>query len=180
MSKEWKILKRDEVLGSRWYQVFKETVKLPSGKVLDDYYVRDSVKAVLIVPHTTDGKYILTSQYKHGARKVVLEFPAGGIDKGEDILAAAKRELREEVGGESASMTLGPTFYENPTSSRGEIYVVFAEGVGTKHEQSLDDNEDIDIVTLSAGELLEALDDGRLQVPASTAAGYMAIRRNHE
>lgn len=176
MSKEWKILNREEVLGSRWYQVFKETVKLPSGKVLDDYYVRDSVKAVLIVPHNTDGKFILTRQYKHGARKEVLEFPAGGVEAGEDILAAAERELREEVGGEASTMTLGPTFYENPTSSRGEVYVVFAEGVTTKYDQSLDDNEDIDIVILSAEELLKALDDGQLQVPASAAAGYMAIR----
>lgn len=176
MDKEWKILKREEVLGSRWYQVFKETVKLPSGKVLDDYYVRDSVKAVLIVPHTNDGKYILTKQYKHGARKEVLEFPAGGIDKGEDILAAAKRELREEVGGDAGDLTLGPTFFENPTSSRGEIYVVFAEGVIQKHEQELDDNEDIEIVTLSSEELQAALDNGQLQVPASAAAGYMAIR----
>jgi ADP-ribose pyrophosphatase len=176
MSKEWKIINREEVLGSRWYQVFKETVELPSGRVLDDYYVRDGVKAVLIVPHTADGKFILTKQYKHGARKVVLEFPAGGVDPGEDILSAAKRELREEVGGEAASMRIGPTFFENPTSSRGEIFVVFAEGVDCKYEQDLDENEDIEIVALSNEELLKALDEGQLQVPASTAAGYMALR----
>ncbi len=178
MSKQWKILAREEVLGSRWYQVFKETVKLPSGRVLDDYYVRDSVKAVLIVPRTTEGKFILTKQYKHGARKVVLEFPAGAIDLGEDVMTAAKRELREEVGAVAHTMTLGPTFFENPTSSRGEIFVVFAEGVSRQHEQALDDNEDIEIVTLSPNQLQRSLDDGCMQVPASAAAGYMVLRRN--
>lgn len=176
MGKQWKILGREEVLDSHWYQVFKETVQLPSGRVLDDYYVRDNVKAVLIVPRTADGKFILTKQYKHGARKVVLEFPAGRIDPGEDVLTAAKRELREEVGAVADTMTLGPTFFENPTSSRGEIFVVFAEGVSRKYEQALDDNEDIEVVTLSANELSRSLDDGRLQVPASAAAGYMAVR----
>lgn len=178
MGKQWKILGREEVLGSHWYRVFKEKVQLPSGRILDDYYVRDFVKAVLIVPCTTEGNYILTKQYKHGARTEVLEFPAGHIDEGEDILTAAKRELREEVGAVADKMTIGPTFYENPTSSRGEIYVVFAEDVKQNYEQTLDDNEDIEIVKLTTQELLNALDDGRLQVPASAAAGYMAIRSN--
>lgn len=178
MKKQWKIISREEVLGSRWYQVFKETVQLPSGKILDDYYVRDGVRAVLIVAHTKDGNYILTSQYKHGARKVVLEFPAGHIDEGEDIMQAAERELREEVGAVADSITLGPTFFENPTSSRGEIYVVFANGVDCKYTQDLDDNEDIDIVKVSANELERSLDNGEFQVPASMAAGYMALRRN--
>ena len=114
MNKKWKIISREEVLGSRWYQVFKETVQLPTGKILDDYYVRDGVRAVLIVARTSDGKYILTSQYKHGAQTIVLEFPAGHIDADEDALTAAKRELREETGAEATSMTLGPTFFDNP------------------------------------------------------------------
>lgn len=177
MSKSWKILGREEVLGSPWYQVFKETVKLPSGKILDDYFVRDNVKTVLVVPHTTNGEFIMTKQYKHGARKVVFEFPAGKIDEGEDVLAAAKRELREETGAEATTMTLGPTFFEDPTNSRGQIFVVFAEGVSRKYEQALDGNEDIEIVTLSGNELRQALDAGHLQVAASVAAGYMAMER---
>jgi len=175
MNKHWKTLKREEVLGSPWYRVFKETVQLPSGKVLDDYFVRDSAKAVLIVPRTTDGKFIMTKQYKHGALQVVFEFPAGKIDEGEDVLAAAKRELREETGAEAEKMSLGPIFFEDPTNSRGQISVVFAEGVNLKYEQALDDNEDIEIITLSNNELRKALTNGELRVAASVAAGYMAI-----
>lgn len=177
MDKHWKIISREEVLGSRWYQVYKETVELPSGKILDDYYVRDGGTAVLVVARTVDNTFILTRQYKHGARKVVFEFPAGHVDPGEDVLKAAQRELREEVGGVASSISLGPTFFENPTNSRIEIYVVFADGVECKYPQALDDNEDIEVVTLSADELATALDNGEFQVPASAAAGYMALRR---
>ncbi|HSW91050.1 MAG TPA: NUDIX hydrolase [Candidatus Saccharimonadales bacterium] len=177
MNKHWKTLKREEVLDSPWYQVFRETVRLPSGKVLDDYFVRDSVKAVLIVPHTKDGAFIMTKQYKHGAQQVVLEFPAGKIDEGEDVMTAARRELREETGAEADTMTRGPTFFEDPTNSRCQIFVVFAEGVHYTQKQALDDNEDIEIITLSQNELEQALTDGELQIAASVAAGYMAIRR---
>lgn len=177
MNKSWEILSRAEVLGSPWYQVFKETVQLPSGKILDDYFVRDNVKAVLVVPRTMDGNFILTKQYKHGARKVVLEFPAGKIDADEDVLVAAKRELREETGAEAATMTIGPTFFEDPTNSRGQIFVVFAEGVSRKYEQKLDESEEIEVMTLSSKDLRHALNEGRLQVAASAAAGYMALER---
>lgn len=177
MNKYWKTLKREEVLGSPWYQVFKETVQLPSGKVLDDYFVRDGVKAVLIVPHTKDGAFIMTKQYKHGAQQVVLEFPAGKIDEDEDVITAAQRELREETGAEADTMTLGPTFFEDPTNSRCRIFVVFAEGVHYTQEQALDENEDIEILTLSRNELEQALVNGELHVAASVAAAYMAIGR---
>ena len=177
MNKHWKTLGSEEALGSPWYRVYKETVQLPSGKILDDYFVRDSIKAVLIVPRTSDGEFILAKQYKHGAQQIVLEFPAGKIDKGEDVIAAAQRELLEETGAEADTMTLGPTFFEDPTNSRCQIFVVFAEGVRRTQEQALDDNEDIEIVALSPKELEQALTNGGLQVAASVAAGYMAIGR---
>lgn len=175
MNKHWKTIKREEVLGSPWYRVFKETVRLPSGKMLNDYFVRDNGRAVLIVPRTKDGDFIMTKQYKHGARQVVLEFPAGKVDAGEEVLAAARRELREETGSEADTMTLGPTYFEDPTNSRCQIFVVFAEGVSRKYEQALDANEDIEIMVLSHGELRKSLAGGGLQVAASAAAGYMAI-----
>ena len=65
-----------------------------------------------------------------------------------------------------------------PTSSRGEIYVVFADGVEAKYQQALDDNEDIEVVVMTSSELKQALDNGQFQVPASAAAGYMALGRN--
>jgi ADP-ribose diphosphatase len=177
MNKSWTILGREKALDSAWYQVFKETVRLPSGEVLDDYFVRENSSAVLIVPRTKDGEFILTRQYKHGAGQIVLEFPAGKIDQGEDVLAAARRELREETGGEADALTLGPTFFDDPTNSRGQTFVVFAEGVRLRYEQSLDSNEDINVVTLSRSALRRALDAGHLRVAASVAAGYIALER---
>lgn len=175
MNKNWKIIKREVALGSPWYKVFRETVQLPSGKVLDDYYVRDGSKAVLVVPYTNDKKFIMVKQYKHGAQRAVLEFPAGKIDAGEDVMAAAKRELREETGAEADKLELGPMFFEDPTNSRTRIFTAFAIGVKHIHQQDLDENEDIDVVYLSRDELQSALTEGHIQVAASVAAGYMAL-----
>jgi 8-oxo-dGTP pyrophosphatase MutT (NUDIX family) len=50
-----------------------------------------------VVPFTPEGKVVMVRQYRHGIEQVCPEFPAGGIEPGEDPLAAAKRELAEET-----------------------------------------------------------------------------------
>ena len=129
MNQEWNVISRKKLVDSPWYKLNIETVRLPSGKVLDDYYVREGMNAVLIVPRTQEGKFLLVRQYKHGAQQSVIEFPAGKIDAGEAALIAAKRELYEETGGTSSLFVEGPTFFEDPTNSRVKIAIVFADNV---------------------------------------------------
>ena len=81
-----------------WLKVAKETCELPNGKVIDDFYTLWQPDWVLILARTTEGKWVMTEQYRHGTGKIALEFPAGIIDKGETPEKAAIRELQEECG----------------------------------------------------------------------------------
>lgn len=175
MNQEWNVISQKKLVDSPWYKLNIETVRLPSGKVLDDYYVREGMNAVLIVPRTHEGKFLLVRQYKHGAQQSVIEFPAGKIDAGESALIAAKRELYEETGGTSSLFVEGPTFFEDPTNSRVKIAIVFADNVTIKHRQHLDDNEDIEVMHVTPDELRGMLMNGELSVAASVAAGWMAL-----
>jgi len=188
MNQEWNIISQKKLVDSPWYKLNIETVRLPSGKVLDDYYVREGMNAVLIVPRTHmnavlivprthEGKFLLVRQYKHGAQQSVIEFPAGKIDAGESALIAAKRELYEETGGISSLFVEGPTFFEDPTNSRVKIAIVFANNVTIKHRQHLDDNEDIEVIQLTTDELRTMLMNNELSVAASVAAGWMTLER---
>ena len=177
MNQEWNVISQKKLVDSPWYKLNIETVRLPSGKVLDDYYVREGMNAVLIVPRTHEGKFLLVRQYKHGAQQSVIEFPAGKIDAGESALIAAKRELYEETGGTSSLFVEGPTFFEDPTNSRVKIAIVFADNVTIKHRQHLDDNEDIEVIQLTTDELRTMLMNNELSVAASVAAGWIALER---
>ena len=177
MNRDWSIIDRKKLVDSPWYKLNIETVRLPSGKVLDDYYVREGMNAVLIVPRTHEGKFLLVRQYKHGAQQSVIEFPAGKIDAGESALIAAKRELYEETGGASSLFVEGPTFFEDPTNSRVKIAIVFADNVTIKHRQHLDDNEDIEVIQLTPDGLRTMLMNNELSVAASVAAGWIALER---
>jgi NUDIX domain. len=50
------------------------------------------------VPITKGGEVVLTEEYRHGAKRRLLQLPGGHIDEGEGALSAAWRELREETG----------------------------------------------------------------------------------
>ena len=65
--------------------------------MIDEFYTLWQPDWVLILARTTEGKWVMTEQYRHGTGKIALEFPAGIIDKGETPELAALRELQEEV-----------------------------------------------------------------------------------
>ena len=81
----------------RHFSFLRDEVELPNG--LKTY--RDIVRhpgAVAIVPVLPDGRIVLVRQYRYAAGKPLLEIPAGTLEKGEDPLECARRELIEETG----------------------------------------------------------------------------------
>ena len=67
-----------------------------------------------IVPIDADGSVILVRQYRLPAQEALLEIPAGGVDEGENIEAAAQRELREETGYRAGRLERIGGFYVSP------------------------------------------------------------------
>ena len=96
--KPWKLLDSEFLVNAPWLKVAKEKCELPNGRVIDDFYTLWQPDWVLILARTTEGKWVMTEQYRHGTGKIALEFPAGIIDKGETPEEAAIRELQEECG----------------------------------------------------------------------------------
>src|SRR3954470_9098765 len=75
----------------------RDTVQLPDGSAATREYVIHP-GAVVVVPLLDDGRVVLERQHRHPVGQVMVEFPAGKLDAGEDRRACAERELREETG----------------------------------------------------------------------------------
>ncbi len=173
---KWKIIKTDVALDNKWCTVHKDIVELPSGKIIDDYFVNIRPDVVLIFPVTADGKVIMVQQYKHGAKEVLLEFPGGVFDPtDESAEAAALRELREETGYSSADVVPLTVVYDNPTKDTNKMYFFLARNAEKATDTEFDHTEDIETLEIPLAEIHGLIKEQKIRVTGSIALYYMAL-----
>lgn len=177
MLKRWTLLSKEKVFDSRWLGVEKRAYKLPSGKVVDDYYHLTRADYVLIVAVAEDGKILLERQYRRGVDDFVYELPAGYIGKGEKPLDAAIRELREETGWEGTGKIVGEV-YAQPGMSSLKAYVAILKIKGfNKAKIKRDDDETMQVESQSWESVRKMISQNRIKDMGalSALAMYEAI-----
>lgn len=111
----WKTLDSRVIHKSKWLTLYEDNVIKPNGRP-GTYTYTQSPPFVLIVAH--DGEhFIMVRQYRYPLKRMMIEFPGGSIEEGEEPLTAAKRELQEETGFSAAKWTrLGIIHNPNPAT----------------------------------------------------------------
>lgn len=108
---------------------------------------------VVVFPVLDDGTILLTEQEQPGSQPFIGA-TGGRVDEGEDILAAAKRELLEESGYEASEFILWDA--QHPTSKiEWVVYTFIAKGLKKVADLHLDAGEKISLKTVSFDEFLE-------------------------
>jgi len=129
--------------------------------------------AVAVVAVDSDGCVALVRQFREPVRRRLLELPAGTAEPGEEPLATARRELREECGLHGGEWRLLATFWTTPGFCRERMHLFAAEGV-ERGEASPADDEQLELVRWPlaevAGRLAEIED-------AKTLAGLLLYLR---
>lgn len=75
--REWQVLKRELVLDCPpWLSLWRETIRLPDGREIDDYYQLEQ-RDYVVIAAWQNGKVLGLWRYKHGPRRVNLGLPAG-------------------------------------------------------------------------------------------------------
>jgi len=141
-----------------------ETVELPDGRRIGDYYQFDMPSFACIFAETGDGRIVTYRQYRHGPRRVGLVFPGGHLSPGEDPLDAAKRELLEETGMEAEFWTDLGGYMVNANQGGAWSYMFHATGCRRVAEPLSDDLEDTEILFLTRAELLAAIGRGEMHL----------------
>jgi ADP-ribose pyrophosphatase len=91
-------LSKEVVLSNPYYDFCHDSYALPSGTGVGDYFYIDIPGSTMIIPSVSRERIVLVKQYRYLLSRVSLEFPAGGIKRGENALSTAQAELREETG----------------------------------------------------------------------------------
>src|ERR1700677_1508808 len=156
-------------------RVRSDTVELPDGTVIENYFVRESRGFAIVAALTPERRVVLVRQYKHGLAQIVLELPPGMIDPDEAPDACAIRELAEETGYAGDPPQLLRTLFADPTSSNASFHVFLIENAVPKFAQSLDTTEAIVVETATLDELRAAVRDGGIGSGSQVAAAYVAL-----
>ena len=174
----WKILSSRLAFDHRWYKVRQDAVRLPNGRVVDDYFVSVRPDVALVLPITADGNVVFIRQYRHGAQAVLLELPAGTFDPKQEAPAiAAKRELEEETGYTAPNLVFLNTLYDNPVKETNRIHLFLATDAYLAGEQALDDTEDIEVVLIPIPDISTHIAAGNIQVAGTLAALYLCLQQ---
>ena len=167
----------EEVLSSEiaWkgkiFAVERMQVRLPNGRTS----VRDIVRhhgAVAIVALTETGKIALVRQYRASLGRVTVEIPAGKLEPGEDPLACARRELKEETGFVPGRIAYLTTIASSCGFSDELIHIYLATQLDFEGAQP-DEDEFLNVDLVPVNELVDAVLDGKIE-DAKTVVGALA------
>ena len=120
-----KLTKEEILYSGDFINLIKEVYSLPNNKTITrEKIVKNGGKdSVIIVATDSNGNYILTFQTRIND-KIIAEFPSGYIENGEDVIEAAKRELKEETGYVSDNVTILDNSYYSVGIDNSICYVV--------------------------------------------------------
>lgn len=168
------LLKQKLFYAGRKFDYEVNRIKLPNGAVGDWECIRHPGGS-MAVPVTAQGQFVLVRQYRFAMQGRLLEFPAGTVEKGESPLVTIQREIQEETGYKADTWKTLGQFPNAPGYSDEIIYAYLATDLSKLEELPvLDEDEDIEVVLMSADALEKAILTG-VPVDAKTiAAFYMA------
>ena len=143
----------EELLHGKFLRVYRDTVRLPDGSHATREYVKHP-GAVVVIPLLDDGRVVLERQYRYPVGQVMIEFPAGKLDAGEDPLVCGQRELLEETGYTARQWARAGAMHLAIAYSDEVIHIYFARGL-TLGQRRLDEGEFLDVFTATPAELLD-------------------------
>ncbi|HMN93766.1 MAG TPA: NUDIX hydrolase [Hydrogenophaga sp.] len=164
---------RAELMRGHFLHVVRDTVRLPSGREATREYVLHP-GAVMVIGLLDDGRVVLERQYRHPMRSVLIEFPAGKRDPGEDSLACAQREFQEETGYVAREWAFAGRLAPTVAYSDECIDIWFARGL-EPGERRLDEGEFLEVILGTADELLESCRLGEI-IDSKTLIGALWLQ----
>ena len=153
----------------------EDTLRLPSGRRAP-YLVVEHPGAVVILAIDGEGRVLLVRQYRHPTGRSLLELPAGTRDPGEQPLACAERELREETGFRPGRLERMGGFYSAPGYCTEYLEAYLATDLEPAPLES-GDEEGLQVEALPLEQLLVLAAEGRLEDAKSLATLLLYLQR---
>ena len=135
--------------------------------------------AVVILPFLAPDRILLIRNLRYTIGQVLLELPAGTLEKGEEPMNAAGRELVEETGYLAGRLRPLGNFYSSPGILSEKLYAFAAYDLEESHT-ALEADEEIEVEPVALSEAIEMIRDGRIHDGKTIATLLMYERFGRE
>lgn len=161
------------IFNGRIITVHEDTVTLENGMTASREVV-DHPGGVAVVGLTEDNEILMVRQFRYPYKETIYEIPAGKLEKGEDPMEAGKREFLEECGATASVFEPLGEIYPTPGYCNEIIRIFYAEGLDFG-EQSLDDDEFLEVVKMPLNECIDKIISNEIK-DAKTIIGVLKLK----
>jgi 8-oxo-dGTP pyrophosphatase MutT (NUDIX family) len=153
------IISKRKVYQAKFFNVEEQEVEADDKRFI--YSIVNRVPVVGVIPITDNNEVYLVSEYRYLFKKNILGLIGGHVDKGENVLETAKRELKEEVGIEALEW-IKLSYIEGSSSviiAPATIYIAKKLQMG---ESKPEEFEDIKLIKLPLEEAVKKVISGEI------------------
>jgi len=133
--------------------------------------------AVVVMGFLDDGRILLIRNYRYSIGQTLIELPAGTLDKNEDVMNCAGRELLEETGYLAGRIRLLGTFFSSPGILSEKLYAFAAYDL-QQSQAALEEGEEIEVLPATWDEAMDMIRYGQIQ-DAKTIATLLLFDKFH-
>lgn len=169
----FKTLKSEKIFEGVVFNILVETIEYDSG----NRGVRETVLhngGSVIVPITNEGKVVLVTQYRHPLKKYLLELPAGKLEKNEEPLECAKRELSEETGYVANNIIKVGQISTSPGFCTEILHIFLARNLTKKGHKREEGEYGMNSMELTFNEINNKIASGEIYDAKTICGIYMA------
>ncbi len=150
-----------------------DTVQMPDGRQTTREIV-EHANCIAVIAIDDKNNVLLVSQLREAVEKELLEIPAGGIDPGEDIEAAVKREMQEETGYLPKKLVKLGGFYSAPGYATEYLHLYLATDLMPSRLVA-EDTEGIDVIGVPVSQIRKLLASRKICDAKSIAGLHMFL-----
>ena len=170
----FKLKKSETLFSGKVFDLKVDQIEYESGNLgIREVAVHPGGAAVVAVKD--DGKIILVKQFRHPLQQAILELPAGKLDKGEDPLVCAVRELEEETGYKAGNIEKLGLISTSPGFCTEILHIYLAQNLIPGNHNREEGEYGMEILEFSMDEIEQKIESGEI-IDAKTICGIHYVK----
>ena len=172
----YRVVKSEVIFRGKVFNTKVDQIEYTSGnKAVRE--VAEHPGGAVVVPVADDGKIVMITQHRFPVNKVLLELPAGKLNKGENPLVCAVRELEEETGYKSDNVIELGSIYTTPGYSTEKLWIYLAKDLKPGDHNREEGEFGMEVFEYPLEEIEKKIMDGQI-VDGKTICGIFLAKNS--